>query len=72
MMPSLLHFTDKVSQGSALGKELKEKDQWMKIKSGTDWLRELDPYKSTGRDELFLKVLRHQAHVLAKTALYYL
>lgn len=48
MMPSLLHFTDKVSQGSALGKELKEKDQWMKIKSGTDWLRELDPYKSTG------------------------
>ncbi|KAK4807886.1 LOW QUALITY PROTEIN: hypothetical protein QYF61_007792 [Mycteria americana] len=53
-------------------KEFKKKDQWIKIKSGTDWFRELDPYKSMGRDGLFLRVLRHQAHVLAKIALYHL
>lgn len=72
MMPSLPPSSLKSNRPLRLAKEFKEKDQWMKIKSGSDWLRELDPYESMGRDGLFLRVLRHWAHVLAKTALYHL
>lgn len=72
-MPSLPHSSLTESNSPLhLAEEFKEKDQWMKIKSGTEWLRELDPYKFMGQDGLFVRVLRHQAHVLAKTALYHL
>lgn len=47
-MPSLPPSSPKSNRPLHLAKEFKEKDQWMKIKSGTDWLRELDPYESMG------------------------